>query len=263
MVIPIHDRNPVRRRPVVTYTLIAINLVVFLFEPVHHFQLGAYSLHAPSLCQQYRFFDHYAAIPRELISGHIRGHSYINGAGQVACRDDYTHKIPALSVLFSMFLHASWLHLLGNMLFLYVFGNNVEDRMGRLGFAVFYLAAGYASAYGFALLFRNSDTVLIGASGAIAGVLGAYLLLWPRARVLSLVPFLFFIPLSLPAWLVLGSWFLLQWWYAAGGLSAQGSGTAYAAHVVGFAFGMLIGWPLRRNSRPKGYPPTLRYARRY
>ncbi len=150
-----------------------------------------------------------------------------------------------------MFLHASWLHVLGNMLFLYVFGNNVEDRMGRVRYALFYLASGYVSAYGFAVIFPNSQTALIGASGAIAGILGAYLLLWPRARVWSLVPFLLFIPLRLPAWLVLGSWFLLQWWYSASGQSAQGAGVAYVAHVVGFLFGFVIAIAFRGHGPPR------------
>lgn len=250
MVLPIHDRNPVRRTPVVTYALIAINLIVFLLEPVHHFQFIRHALSTPSLCDQYRFFDQYAAIPHELVTGQVQAHHYVDQFGRVVCVSDFPHKQPVLSVLYSMFLHGSWLHVLGNMLFLYVFGNNVEDRLGRVRFLVFYLAAGYVSAYGFALAFRNSQTVLIGASGAIAGVLGAYLVLWPRARVLSLVTFLLFLPLSLPAWFVLGSWFLLQWWYSIGGLSAQGSGVAYLAHVVGFVFGMLVAWPLRARGRP-------------
>lgn len=257
MVLPIHDRNPVRRTPVVTYTLIAINLIVFLFEPVHHFQFARHGLSAPSLCDQYRFFDQYAAIPHELISGQVSAHHYVDQFGRVVCVADFPHKQPALSVLYSMFLHGSWLHVLGNMLFLYVFGNNVEDRLGRVRYLLFYLVAGYASAYGFALAFRNSQTVLIGASGAIAGVLGAYLVLWPRARIISLVTFLLFFPLPLPAWFVLGSWFLLQWWYSIGGLSAQGSGVAYLAHVIGFVFGMLVALPLRNrgSGRQSGYPP--------
>ena len=254
MVIPIHDRNPVRRTPVVTYGLIAINVIVFLLEPVHHFRFGGTGLSTPTLCQQYRFFDHYAVIPHELITNQIRPHQYVDQFGRVVCQDFYANKQPALSVLYSMFLHASWLHLLGNMLFLYVFGNNVEDRLGRVRFLLFYLASGYVAAYGFALVFHDSETVLVGASGAIAGVLGAYLVLWPRARILSLLPFLLFLPLRLPAWLVLGSWFLLQWWYSARGLSAQGgSGVAYVAHVIGFLFGMACALPLRNRQRPAGY----------
>jgi membrane associated rhomboid family serine protease len=255
MVLPIHDRNRVRRTPVVTYTLIAVNLVVFLIEPVHHLAFMRHGLSTPTLCDQYRFFDQYAAIPHEMLTGQVQPHTYVDQFGRVVCRDHFTGKEPALSVLFAMFLHASWLHVLGNMLFLCVFGNNVEDRLGRIRFTLFYLIAGYVAAYGFALAFRNSQTTLVGASGAIAGVLGAYLVLWPRARILSLVTFFLFFPLRLPAWFVLGSWFLLQWWYSAGGLSSQGSGVAYVAHVVGFVFGMLVALPLRNRNRPSGYPP--------
>lgn len=253
MVIPIHDRNPVRRTPVVTYLLIVINLVVFVLEPIHHWRLGGGGSPA-SMCDQLRFFDQYAAIPRELISGEVHPHQYVDQLGRTVCQDYFPGKNPPLSVLFSMFLHGSWLHVLGNMLFLYVFGNNVEDRLGHVRFTVFYLVAGYVATYGFALAFRDSQTALIGASGAIAGVLGAYLLLWPRARVVALVPFLLFIPLPLAAWIVLGSWFLLQWWYSVAHLTAHGSGVAYLAHVLGFAFGMLVAYPLRKRDQQRRRP---------
>ncbi len=256
MVLPIHDRNPVRRTPVVTYTLIAVNLIVFVLEPIHHLQILHHRLSSPNLCEQYRFFDHYAAIPHELITNAVQGHAYLNQLGQVACQDYYAGKQPALSVLSAMFLHGSWLHVLGNMLFLYVFGNNVEDRFGRFRFIVFYLLSGYVAAYGFALVFHNSQTPIIGASGAIAGVLGAYLVLSPRAKVTSLVPFLLFLPVRLPAWFVLGSWFLLQWWYAVGGAVAAATGVAYVAHVIGFAFGVLVTLWARNHIRP----PVHRYG---
>jgi membrane associated rhomboid family serine protease len=155
------------------------------------------------------------------------------------------HKSPPLSVLWSMFLHAGWLHLLGNMLFLVVFGNNIEDRMRKLPYLVFYLASGYVAAYGFALAYPSSIAPLIGASGAISGILGAYLVLYPRARVWSLVPFLLFLPLRIPAWIVLGLWFALQWAYSAG-MAAPGAGSvAYLAHVFGFVAGALVGLVLR------------------
>jgi membrane associated rhomboid family serine protease len=133
------------------------------------------------------------------------------------------------------------------MLFLYIFGNNIEDRFGRLRFLGFYLVAGFVAAYGFSLFNASSTDTLVGASGAIAGVLGAYLLLFPRAKVLSLLPFLFFIPVRLPAWLVLGSWFLLQYFYATGSGMSDGAGVAYVAHVVGFLFGALVGYGVRRR----------------
>jgi membrane associated rhomboid family serine protease len=164
-------------------------------------------------------------------------------------------KSPPLSVLTAMFVHAGWLHLLGNMLFLLIFGNNVEDRFRKIPYLIFYLAAGYVAAYGFAAVNSASVQPLVGASGAIAGVLGAYIVLFPRARVWSLVPFLFFIPLRIPAWLVLGLWFVLQWAYAIG--PASPGGVAYVAHVFGFVFGLLVGLLVRvASAEPR--PAQLR-----
>jgi rhomboid family protein len=262
--IPIHDDNPTLRRAWVTIALIAINLVAFLLEPVAMSFSGNPSS-AADVCHQEAFFRRYAAIPRELTTNRqlpltIEDNRAPRIEGnQVACpvgRPTYD-KLPALSVLFAMFLHGSWLHLLGNMLFLWVFGNNVEDRLGRVRYLLFYLVCGYAATYGFALADPNSTTTLVGASGAIAGVLGAYLILFPRARVTSLVPFLLFLPARLPAWIVLGSWFVLQYIYAQGASVGAGAGVAYLAHVVGFIAGMvliiLLGG-LAQSRRPP--PPT-------
>jgi membrane associated rhomboid family serine protease len=138
------------------------------------------------------------------------------------------------------------------MLFLFVFGNNVEDRFGRVRFLLFYLACGLVATYGFALANRNSTEVLIGASGAIAGVLGAYIVLYPRARVWSLVPFLFFIPLPLPAWAVLGVWFLLQWAYTAGFAMSSAGSVAYLAHVYGFLAGLVVALIVRGVTENRG-----------
>jgi membrane associated rhomboid family serine protease len=263
MVIPIHDENPVRRTPVVTYALIVINLVVFIFlEPVHH-SLTADTSVARQECTQVRFFDEYAAIPREMLTDkplppHAYGIETQQGATLV-CRSSFPHKNAVLSVLYAMFLHGGWLHILGNMLFLFIFGNNIEDRLGRVWFLLFYLIAGYIAAYGFALANRDSTTTLVGASGAIAGVLGAYLVLYPRARVRTLIPigFIFVWP-RLPAWVVLGLWFGLQYWYSTGAAVATGAGVAYLAHVVGFLFGALVALPLRAGTappyRPQRYP---------
>jgi membrane associated rhomboid family serine protease len=169
-------------------------------------------------------------------------------------------KLPFLSVLFSMFLHGGWVHLLGNMLFLWIFGNNVEDRFGHLAYALFYVLCGYIAAYGFAVVNHDLSQPLIGASGAIAGVLGAYLALYPRVRVWSLVPFLFFIPLRLPVWLVLGLWFAIQWVYSIGLAVSEAGSVAYLAHVTGFVAGYLIARPFRRPMQPQ-YPTrrTPRY----
>jgi membrane associated rhomboid family serine protease len=157
-----------------------------------------------------------------------------------------------------MFLHGGWLHLLGNMLFLLIFGNNVEDRMGRLPFLFFYLLCGYVAAYGYALVTGPSTTSLIGASGAIAGVLGAYLVTFPRAKVLSLLTFFFFLPVWLPAWIVLGGWFLLQYLYFTGFAVADGGSVAYGAHVVGFLFGALITLPFVGRLRARAALPRRR-----
>jgi membrane associated rhomboid family serine protease len=141
------------------------------------------------------------------------------------------------------------------MLFLWIFGNNIEDRLGHLRFLLFYLVCGYAAGYGFALTDPSSTQPLVGASGAIAGVLGAYLVLYPRVRVWALVPFLFFLPLRVPAWLMLGMWFVLQALYATGYGTAEAGSVAYAAHVIGFGVGALLCWPLRSrtSTRPPGY----------
>ncbi len=265
MVIPVHDVNPVRRTPWVTYLLIAVNVVVFLLTPAAR-DTGMAAVGPRELCQQEAFYDRYAAIPRELVDNRQLpatpdGEVGIgpNGPGCVVRPSGY-HKIPVLSVLYSMFLHGGWLHLLGNMLFLWVFGNNVEDRLGRVRFLVFYLLCGYVAAYGFALANAGSAAPLIGASGAVAGVLGAYLMFFPRARVWSLVPILLFIPLRLPAWLVLGLWFALQWVYSAGyAVSAAGS-VAYLAHVFGFVFGFLAAIPFLRRRPPYPYQRARRPA---
>ncbi|GAA5187260.1 rhomboid family intramembrane serine protease [Rugosimonospora acidiphila] len=258
MVIPVHDVLPVRRTPWITYLLIAINVVVFLLTPAaRSTDVGAAGV--AQLCQQESFYDKYSAIPVELtheqpLARVPTGAVGVGRGGAVGCvvGPPSYHKIPALSVLYAMFLHGGWLHLLGNMLFLWVFGNNVEDRLGRLRYALFYLFCGYAATYGFALASPDSSQPLVGASGAIAGVLGAYLVLYPRARVWSLVPVLLFIPLRLPAWLVLGMWFVLQWVYSAGYTVSAAGSVAYLAHVVGFVVGALFALPLRGRRPPVG-----------
>ena len=268
MVLPVHDVNPTRRTPVVTYLLIAINVVAFLFSPVSHHVLGDSS--AASQCRQIAFFDKYAAEPKEVLTNAqspqgATGKVATDDTGRVGCQAQKPppfHKSPFLSVLTAMFLHGGWLHLLGNMLFLYVFGNNVEDRLGRLKYLLFYLFCGYAATYGFSLFQAGSTSPLVGASGAIAGVLGAYIVLYPRAKVWSLLTFFFFLPVRLPAWIVLGSWFVLQYLYFRGAGLAEGSGVAYGAHVVGFVVGAVLVWRLRNSASPRALQPRFgRYAR--
>jgi membrane associated rhomboid family serine protease len=254
MVIPVHDINPLRRTPWVTYALIAVNaLVLLLFTPGG---LPGTASSAATVCQQEAFYERYGAIPRELITDRPlrvvptgREVTTAQGPACVIGQPSY-RKNPPLSVLYAMFVHAGWLHLLGNLLFLLIFGNNIEDRFRRLPYLIFYLACGYVAAYGFAAMNSGSVQPLVGASGAISGVLGAYLVLYPRARVWSLVPFLFFIPLRIPAWLVLGLWFVLQWVYAIG--PASPGGVAYVAHVIGFVAGTLVGLLVRAASTRPG-----------
>jgi membrane associated rhomboid family serine protease len=258
MVIPVHDENPVRRTPVVTYLLIAANVVVFLLSPVATHVVGDSAL--AQECRQLQFFDHYAAKPTELVHNRALDSGATGqvartgaGAGCLVTSPAPYDKSPFVSVLTAMFLHGGWLHLLGNMLFLFVFGNNVEDRLGRLKFLAFYLVCGYAATYGFALFQPSSTQPLVGASGAIAGVLGAYLVLYPRARVLSLLTFFFFLPVRLPAWVVLGGWFLLQYLYFRGTGVAAGTEVAYGAHVVGFVVGAALVWSLRNPGARRQY----------
>ncbi|WP_081241479.1 rhomboid family intramembrane serine protease [Streptomyces viridosporus] len=269
MVIPVHDVNPARRTPWVTYALIAVNFAVFVFlTPGVSGSLTGEGESLAQLCDLEAFLGRYAVVPQELIH-HRMPHLVPTGGtgvgpqgpGCVVAPPGYA-KVPELSVLTSMFLHGGWLHLLGNLLFLWIFGNNVEDRMGHVRFLLFYLVCGYAAAYGFALLNAGSAAPLIGASGAVAGVLGAYLVLYPRARVWVLVPFLIFLPLRLPAWTVLGLWFVLQAVYSSGaGVTAAGT-VAYAAHVVGFVVGMLIAWPFKPGTPPPPEPGGVLYGRR-
>ncbi|HEX6498774.1 MAG TPA: rhomboid family intramembrane serine protease [Micromonosporaceae bacterium] len=264
MVIPVHDVNPTRRTPWVTYALIAVNVVVFLLTPASRtVEIGSQSL--AQVCRQEAFYDRYAAIPREMLDNQQlprtpTGDTGVGpqGAGCVVAPSEY-RKVPALSVLYAMFLHGGWLHLLGNMLYLWVFGNNVEDRFGRVRYLLLYLVCGYVAAYGFAVANAGSTQPLIGASGAVAGVLGAYLVLYPRARVWSLVPFLLFLPLKLPAWLVLGLWFVIQGVYSAGYTVSQAGSVAYLAHVFGFVLGVLAALPLRGRRPPTQYRYDYRY----
>lgn len=260
MVLPVHDVNPTHRTPWVTRLLLIANVVVFVLSPIAVAPLlGAGN--TASICRQVAYLDEYAAKPAEVIRNDAEdevatgavGTAPDGTAGCVTVSPPPYEKSPALSVLFAMFLHGGWLHLAGNLLFLFVFGNNVEDRLGKVRFLAFYLGCGYAATYGFSLFFSSSDQPLVGASGAIAGVLGAYLVLFPRARIWSLLTFFFFLPIRLPAWLVLGSWFILQYLYTSGTGLSEATGTAYLAHVIGFVVGALLVWKLRGTGHPR--PP--------
>lgn len=259
MVIPIHDKNPVRRTPYVTYLLIALNFAVFLIGP------SAAIAGTPTVaraCAEQRYFVEHGAIPHELVTNRQLTPAQepqiavSTQAGPVYCSlGALPHKVPFVSVLTAMFIHAGWLHLLGNMLFLYVFGNNVEDRLGRLHYLLFYICGGYLATYAFAMVNSASTLPLVGASGAIATVLGAYLFMFPKARVTSLVPVLFFLPLRFPAWLVLGSWFILQLPSIQHLLGVPTDDTvAYVAHVAGFVAGFAY-TVLVSGRNGRGAPP--------
>ncbi len=244
MVLPVHDDNPTRRPGYLTWLLIAVNVVVFIASPVARHVAGGTSLSQE--CRTAAYFDRYAAVPDELVHNRQEPSAvqYVDGTCVKQTPAPF-HKRPFVSVLTAMFLHGSWLHLLGNMLFLFVFGNNVEDRLGRLRYLLLYLGIGVAATYGYALVQPSSHTPLVGASGAIAGVLGGYFVLFPRARVLSLLTFFFFLPIRLPAWLVLGSWFVLQYLSLRANQAGSGDGVAYLAHVIGFVLGAALCWQVR------------------
>lgn len=238
--IPLHDDIPSRRRPIVTWLLIVANILAFTYE----LTLGPGALEA--------FFHAYAVVPRDLSAA---WRDLLGGSMQPEA---------FLPVLTAMFLHGGWLHLGSNMLYLWIFGDNVEDRMGHVGFLIFYLLAGAAAT---ALqVGLNPDSMIpnLGASGAIAGVLGAYLLLFPDARVLTLVLLGFFITtMRLSALWLLGLWFVIQ---ALSGLADAAAGrgdvggVAWWAHVGGFVMGMIVGAILRHRRPP---PRRNRYADRW
>ncbi len=263
---------PSRRFPVVTVSLIIINLLVFLYQGYlgtrapyrqdwsqDRTEWAAEGLDAPPIFSPYYaqatgqhvsssapntynirrdewFQTQYSLIPGELLRG----------------RD-----LPPLiflpiwlTLVTSMFMHGGILHILGNMLFLWIFGDNVEDAMGPMRFLVFYLVCGLAAAGAQIAIDPSSSVPMLGASGAIAGVLAAYFMLFPRARVLTLIPLFFFLRLvAVPAVFFLGFWFLLQVISGAGSIGSSG-GVAFFAHIGGFVAGLLLVFPFRRRSVP-------------
>ena len=233
--IPLRDANPTRRTAWVTLGLIAANVAVFLlWEPI-----------TGSPREQAEFFVCEGAIPKELTSFDVL---------RVLAQNCPGGKSVVVSLFTSMFLHGGFLHIAGNMLYLWVFGNNIEDRMGPVLFLLFYLVAGIVAAYAQALPNPESTTPLVGASGAIAGALGAYLVMFPSARVLTLVPIFFFIQLiELPAALVLGFWFVLQAFQGVGSIEAD-TGVAWFAHVGGFVFGALVALAFYRKRPVEARP---------
>ncbi len=221
--IPLRDINPTERFSVVTAFFIAVNIAVFIYELL--LRAG----------EQEAFVSSFSLIPQRLFS-------------QAAAAQG---TVPVAATMFtSMFMHGGFLHIAGNMLYLWIFGNNVEDSMGRLRFILFYFLCGIIAAYSHALANASSAVPMIGASGAISGVLGAYLMLYPRARVLTLVVFgLYVRTVELPAMFVLGFWFVLQFLSAL--ISAgTGEGVAWYAHVGGFVAGMAFIGLFKRKKVP-------------
>ena len=214
--IPLRDVIPSRTFPVFTITFIVLNSLAFLFE---------LTLSGPELD---RFIRTHGVVPARL---------------------------DGMAVLTSMFLHGGWFHFLGNMLYLWIFGDNVEDRLGHGRFVVFYLLCGIAAVVAHVLMNPNSMIPTIGASGAIAGVMGAYFVLYPNSRVLALVPLIIIWEIiEVPAILFLGLWFLMQFFYGVGSMAkagAQTGGVAFWAHIAGFVVGMAGVLVLRKPSRTR------------
>ena len=226
---PIRDHNPSGRTPYVTYALIAVNVAVFLAN---------YALFADDRALGQFYFE-WAAIPARIAQG-----------------DGY------YTLFTSMFLHGGFMHIAGNMLFLYIFGDNLEDEMGHVWFLLFYLASGIGAGLAHVMSATWSPVPTVGASGAIAGVMGGYLLLFPKARVdILLILVVFFRVFPLPAWVMLGVWFALQLFSGVGADPSTG-GVAYWAHAGGFVIGIVLTIPvwLRLGGasfwdRNHGHPP--------
>jgi len=221
-VIPLKDSNPTERFPIVTVLFMAMSILVYLYEVALGEGRGEYFIGAFALVPARLF--HAAAVPGPLPAG--------------------------VTLFTSMFLHGGLFHLAGNMLYLWIFGNNVEDAMGRVRFMVFYLLCGMIAAVSHAATNTQSLIPMIGASGAVSGVLGAYLLLYPHARVLTLFTLGFFVRMiEVPAMVVLGFWLVFQFLSA---MISQGSGggVAWYAHIGGFLAGMVLIGLFKRSSVP-------------
>jgi len=242
-VIPYRDENPTLKTPYITYAIVAANLAVWLLLE----GAGSGLPLARSVCDL-------GLVPGELTGRLAAGTTFAMGP-DLYCEVGGAHHY--LHVLTSMFVHASWMHILGNMWFFWIFGNNIEDSMGRWRFAAFYLMCGTAAALAQVAMDPASPVPVVGASGAISGVMGAYLVLYPRVRVYTLVFLGFFLTtIALPAWAMLGYWIVLQALNALPQLAGvQGNGgVAFWAHIGGFAMGAAT---IRLFARP-GYLESRR-----
>jgi membrane associated rhomboid family serine protease len=215
-VIPLRDENPTRTIPFVVYGLIALNIIAFVYN-------GTMSLHSQNPLAGYTL------VPAEIVTGKDIG--------------PMTPIAPWVTIFTSMFLHANLLHIGGNMLYLWIFGNNIEDVLGHFRFLIFYLLSGVGAALAQVSTDPGSQLPMVGASGAIAGVLSAYLVLFPKARVITLLILIYYIQIvALPAYTVLGFWIILQLINSLLLRSGMfpGGGVAYAAHIGGFASGLIL-----------------------
>jgi membrane associated rhomboid family serine protease len=257
--IPLKDNIPTTRFPIVTVVLIAVNIAVFVWQLSASGEEGSASspvLQGANASERDQLNFEYGAIPREVLNpgeycapaGVSRGGEIVEECGSRAEveSDSGVEQAPWwLTLLMSMFMHGGILHIAFNMLFLWVFGNNIEDAMGKLRFIAFYLIAGVVAIYAQSLFSADSIVPQIGASGAVAGVLGGYALLHPRARVLTLVFIIFFVTVvEIPAMIMLGIWFVLQFIPAVADVATpavgEEGGVAYLAHVGGFVFGLAL-----------------------
>lgn len=242
VVFPIRDNIPSRIVPVVNYAVIAVCVVVFLLQLQQQ--------HADALIERLGMIPARVFHPDKSIE--IVHRVPVRTRNGIEIRENRRPAAPAvvpswLTLLTCVFLHGGWMHLLGNMWFLHIFGDNVEDRLGHAGYVAFYLACGVTASAAHLLIAPASTVPTVGASGAIAGVMGAYFVLYPRARVLAIVPIFYLIhTVVLPAPLFLGFWFLLQFFQGAMTItSADGAGVAWWAHIGGFVCGVVIAWLLK------------------
>ena len=236
MVLPLRDDDSDRHTvPVVTYALIAVNVLVWLIEM---------SMGEP-------FINGYSTVPFEITHGtDLVGTETISAGGQSIPIQLYPGPTPIYLTLFSaMFMHASWAHIIGNMLYLWIFGDNIEDRVGHAKFLIFYLICGLAASAAHIAFGADSKIPSLGASGAIAGVLGAYLVLFPRRGVRVLMARQI---VNMPAFMVLGMWILLQVFSQISVVGGAGGGVAYMAHIGGFVAGVALIFLFRGKQFPQG-----------
>jgi membrane associated rhomboid family serine protease len=251
-VIPLKDYNPTRRFPAITLLLIALNVGVYFFVQRPY----------DETTDQARFSYEVAAIPCEVVKGRPLTQDEIIRTlrfdDDTACErgtpqspEIFPNKSVWLALVYSMFLHGSLLHLGGNMLFLWIFGNNIEDRMGIAGYVGFYLLAGLVASFAHIFVQPDSTIPVVGASGAIAGVMGAYLVLFPSVKIRSLIILIFLVLFrDIPAKWLLGFWFVAQFF------TNPNEGVAWVAHVGGFVFGALVALFLRERLRPSRVTPV-------